>query len=141
MKYVQQTMAPDEVIIAVAHFPAVYDLISLFWLLSIIGIPVFLERVIRKSTTELAVTSKRFVFKRGFISRVTDEFTTNRIQHVKVKQSFWGRLFNYGRVQIKGADFGELNLPLIANPTRFRRALILSADNGAPELGVKFAPN
>ena len=139
MKYVQQTMAPDEVIIAVAHFPMIYDVISLLWLLSIVGIPVFLERVIRKSTTELAVTSKRFIFKRGFISRVTDEFTTNRIQHVKVKQSFFGRLFNYGRVQIKGSEFGQLNLPLIANPTRFRRALILSADDAKPDLDVKFA--
>ena len=139
MKYVHQTMAPDEVILAVAQFPLIYDLVSLFWLLTIVGTPIFLERVIRKSTTELAVTSKRFVFKRGFISRVTDEFTTNRIQHVKVKQSVLGRLFNYGSVQIKGAQFGSLDLPVIANPIRFRRALILSADDGNPDMEVKFS--
>ena len=133
MKYINQTMAPDEVVLAVCHFPWVYDAVTTFWLLTIIGIPIFLSRVIRKSTTELAVTSKRFVYKRGFVSRVTDEFTTNRIQHVKVKQTVVGRLFNYGRVYIKGADIGALHLPVISDPTGFRKALILSASDVALE--------
>lgn len=126
MKYVMQTLAPDEIILAVGVFPWTYDFVSILWLLTVLGLPVFIARHIRKRTTELAVTSKRFVYKRGFISRVTDEFTTNRIQHVKVTQSLLGRLLNYGTIHIEGSDIGAFGLPVIASPTRFRKALIMS---------------
>ncbi len=119
-------MTPDEVILAVGRFPRTYDLISLFWLATIIGFPIFVVRVIRKKSTELAVTSKRFVYKRGFISRVTDEFATNRIRHVKLTQGFLGRLFNYGRIHLEGSEIGAFGLPAIKKPTEFRRALIVS---------------
>jgi len=126
MRYVEETLAPDEVILAVGRFPRFYDIVSLFWLMTIFGIPIFVARVIKKTTTELAVTSKRFVYKRGFVSRVTDEFATNRIRHVKVRQGFLGRLFNYGQIHVEGSEIGHFGLPTIQRPTQFRRALIVS---------------
>lgn len=127
-------MAPDEVILAVGRFPRTYDLISWFWLATVIGFPIFVVRVVRKKSTELAVTSKRFVYKRGFISRVTDEFATNRIRHVKLTQGFLGRLFNYGRIHLEGSEIGAFGLPAIKKPTEFRRALIVSG-GATPEVG------
>lgn len=119
-------MAPDEVILAVGRFPLAYDLISYFWLVTVIGLPIFVARVVRKKSTELVVTSKRFVYKRGFVSRVTDEFATNRIRHVKLTQGVLGRLFNYGRIHMEGSEIGAFGLPAIKKPTEFRRALIVS---------------
>ena len=128
-----QTMAPDETILAVGRFPRAYDFISLLWLVSVIGVPVFVMRVLKKTTTELAVTSKRFVYKRGFVSRTTDEFATNRIRHVKVTQTLLGRIFDYGRIHIEGSDIGAFGLPAIAKPTLFRKALSMSG-SGATEM-------
>jgi hypothetical protein len=132
MRYVTETLAPDEVILAVGRFPRTYDLISFLWLLTIVGFPVFLARLARKRCTELAVTSKRFVYKRGLISRVTDEVATNRIRHVKVTQGILGRIFNYGKIYVEGAEIGVFGLPAIRKPTQFRKALIVSG-SGIPE--------
>ena len=126
LRYVKATRAPDEIILAVGRFPRAYDWVSFFWLFTIIGIPVFIMRTARKRCTELAVTSKRFVYKRGIISRVTDEVATNRIRHVKVTQGFMGRIFDYGQIYIEGAEIGGVGLPPIRKPTHFRRALIVS---------------
>ncbi len=132
MRYVEETMAPGEIILAVGRFPRTYDLISFLWLLTIIGFPVFLTRLARKRSTELAVTSKRFVYKRGLVSRVTDEVATNRIRHVKVTQGVLGRIFNYGNIYVEGAEIGVFGLPAIRKPTQFRKALIVSG-SGIPE--------
>ena len=131
MRYVTETLAPDEVVLAVGRFPRAYDLVSVFWLATIIGFPIFIARVIRKASTELVVTSKRFVYKRGLVSRVTDEFATNRIRHVKLTQGFFGRIFNYGRIHLEGSEIGAFGLPAIKRPTEFRRALIVSGGGTA----------
>ena len=131
MSYIAKTMAPDEVILATGNFPLVYDLVTLLWFISIVGIPICINRMINKYSTELAVTSKRFVYKRGVIARRTDEFTSNRIKHISVRQTVMGRILNYGRVSIKGTDI-DLHLPDISNPTKFRRALSLAAEDSIP---------
>lgn len=131
MRYTQNTLAPDEEILAVGRFHWTYTLTSLLWLLllgwALVGLYVFVVRTIRKNTTELVVTNYRFVYKRGLISRYTDELTTNRILHVTLVQGFWGRILGYGQVVIHSADIGKLGLPTIARPLAFRRALIESA--------------
>jgi len=132
MRYVNATMAPDETILAVGRFPRTYDVISVLWLLTLFGVPVFVARTIKKNTTELAVTSKRFVYKRGFVARRTEEFATNRIRHIQVTQSLLGRVFDYGRIHIEGSDIGAFGLPIIAKPILFRRALSISG-GGTPE--------
>jgi len=53
-------------------------------------------------TTEIAVTSKRIIYKRGFITRHTAEMNMDKVSSVDVDQSIWGRLFNFGSVQILG---------------------------------------
>jgi uncharacterized membrane protein YdbT with pleckstrin-like domain len=131
MSYVRSTLAPDEKLLVIGHFPWIYDAVSLIWLMSLVGLPVFLFRAAKKAATELAVTNKRFVYKRGFISRRTDEFTTNRIHHVRVTQSWLGRLLNYGNIHIEGDEIGRFGLPAIARPLAFRRALIMSGGGSA----------
>ena len=138
MRYTQSTLAPDEEILAVGRFHWTYTLTSLFWLIflgwALIGLYVFMHRTIRKNTTELVVTNHRFIYKRGLISRYTDELMTSRILHVTLVQGFWGRILGYGQVVIHSADIGKLKLPTIAKPLAFRRALIESGGGAtAPE--------
>lgn len=128
MLYVQRTLAHDEEILAVGRLHWSYSLGSLMWLIflgwAIIGLVIFFKRWVYEVTTEVAVTNKRFVYKRGFISRKTDEFSTARIEGVNLSQSFWGRIFNYGKLHIRGSGIGEVDLPAIARPLEFRRAMV-----------------
>lgn len=130
MRYTLSTLAPDEEILAIGRFHWTYTFVSFLWLIllgwALIGLYIFLRRTIKRNTTELAVTNHRFIYKRGLISRYTDELTTSRILHVTLVQGFWGRLLGYGQIIIHSADVGKFGLPTIAKPLVFRRALIES---------------
>lgn len=126
--YVERTLAADEEILATGRFHWTYTLISILWLVVlgwvIIGIVIFVRRMIEEITTEIAVTNKRFVYKTGLIYIKTDEFTTTRIEGVNLHQTILGRILGYGVLHIRGSGIGELNLPAIGKPLEFRRALI-----------------
>lgn len=128
MLYVERTLATDEEILAVGKFHWTYMAVSLLWLVllgwAIIGIVIFIRRLLYEITTEVAVTNRRFVFKRGFISRRTDEFSTQRIEGVNLTQGLWGRFLNFGRLHIRGSGIGEVDLPTIKKPLEFRRAMV-----------------
>jgi len=69
--------------------------------------------------TEVAVTNRRVIYKRGFVSRTTSEMHMDKIESVNVEQSILGRILNYGRVTIMGTgmgteSFGRINEPIAA---------------------------
>ena len=69
--------------------------------------------------TEIAVTNRRVIYKRGLISRRTAEMHMDKIETVEVNQSILGRILNYGRVTIMGTgmgveSFGEMDEPIAA---------------------------
>lgn len=132
MSYVSLTLAPREVILARGRFHWTYSFVSWAWLLLagwlLIGIAVFFSRQMRKWTTELVVTNRRFIYKRGFISRRTDEFNAARIHAITLEQSLLGRVLGYGTLNVRGVDIGDFGLPAIAKPIEFRKALIESLD-------------
>ncbi len=76
-------------------------------------------------TTEIAVTDKRIIFKRGFIRRHTAEMSIDKVTTVDVIQSIWGRIFDYGLVEIHAAGgVGAMeHLDLVANPIALRNAI------------------
>ena len=88
-----------------------------------IGFIVFLRLMIRKWTTEIGVTSHRFVKKTGFLSLHTNEIALPNIEGVRVHQGFWGRVWGYGRLRIEGTGVDAVDLPTIADPIGFRRAI------------------
>jgi hypothetical protein len=69
--------------------------------------------------TEIAVTNRRVIHKRGFISRTTDEMHMDKIASVKVDQSILGRILDYGKVTVLGTGggtepLGEIDEPIAA---------------------------
>jgi uncharacterized membrane protein YdbT with pleckstrin-like domain len=57
--------------------------------------------------TEMAVTNRRVIYKRGFISRMTAEMHMDKIVSVKIDQSILGRILDYGKVTIVGTGGGD----------------------------------
>jgi len=96
-------------------------ILSLFILL--LGILKFAQTMIVKITTEIAVTTSRMSYKRGLIARYVGEINVNRIEGVNVLQGVLGRIFGYGRVMVRGTGVGDILLPPIEQPIRFRKAI------------------
>ncbi len=88
-----------------------------------VGIVIFLQRMIRRWTTEIAVTSHRFVEKSGLISLRTNEIALANIEGVRLYQGFWGRVWGYGNLRIEGTGVDAVDIPPIADPIAFRRAI------------------
>ena len=74
----------------------------------------------RRWTTEIDVTDRRIVYKRGFIRRHTVEMNMDKVESVDVDQSIMGRLFNYGDVLIRGIGVGLEPLHGVDAPLEFR---------------------
>jgi uncharacterized membrane protein YdbT with pleckstrin-like domain len=71
-------------------------------------------------TTEIAVTDRRIIYKRGFIRRHTIEMHLDKVESVDVDQSILGRIFNYGDLLIRGVGIGIEPLKNIGSPIEFR---------------------
>ena len=89
----------------------------------ILGILKFVQMMIIKITTEIGVTDIRLVYKRGLIARAVGEINIDRIEGVNVLQGILGRIFGYGRVMVRGMGVGEVILPPISQPIRFKKAI------------------
>ena len=68
-------------------------------------------------TTEIAVTDRRVIYKRGFIQRHTVEMNVDKVESVDVDQSILGRIFNYGDITVRGTGatlepFRSIEAPL-----------------------------
>lgn len=89
----------------------------------ITGAVILLNHLIILWTTEIAVTTYRFVLKTGFISRNTQEVSLNKIEEIILHQSVWGRIFGYGKLTLRGTGVGKIDLPDIDNPLEVRRII------------------
>jgi uncharacterized membrane protein YdbT with pleckstrin-like domain len=77
-----------------------------------------------KWATELAITNRRIIYKRGFIARDTVEMNMGKVETVEVQQSLLGRLLNYGTLDVKGTGQSIEHLRTIARPVALRNAIL-----------------
>jgi uncharacterized membrane protein YdbT with pleckstrin-like domain len=82
-----------------------------------------IHAAIIRSTTELAVTDHRVIFKRGIISRYTIEMARSKVESVDVEQSIGGRIFNYGTILVRGTGGSLEPFPNIEDPLRLRSTI------------------
>ncbi|MBY0422817.1 MAG: PH domain-containing protein [Parvularculaceae bacterium] len=74
-------------------------------------------------TTEIVVTTFRLVFKTGWISRSTQEVSLNKIEEITLEQSVIARLFDFGKLVIRGTGVGVIELPNLDKPIRVRKVI------------------
>lgn len=83
-----------------------------------LGLLPWLERL----SSEFAITNKRIIIKTGLILRRTVELNLQQVESVKVDQSIFGRLLDYGTVTIVGSGGTREVFPHIRQPLMFKRA-------------------
>jgi hypothetical protein len=103
----------------------------------VFGLMKFASMMIIRFSTEIAVTSARIIYKRGLVARYVGEMSIDRIEGVSVYQSVMGRLFDFGNIIIRGLGVGEVILPPIRDPIKFRRAIEYARTIGEKNGGKK----
>jgi uncharacterized membrane protein YdbT with pleckstrin-like domain len=89
-------------------------------LLCVLGIVSALGALIRRATTELAVTDRRVIFKTGIFQRHTVEMNLSKVETVGVNQSILGRVLGFGTVIVRGTGGSFEPIPFIGEPLAFR---------------------
>ena len=87
-----------------------------------------MKALIVRWSTELAVTSKRIIFKEGLITRRTMEFNHSKIESLREEQGIMGRIFDYGSLVIEGTGGGKEYLKNIDAPLEFKKQAQYAAD-------------
>ena len=75
-----------------------------------------LKAFIKYISTEAAVTSKRVIFKTGFIRISTLEIRKEKIENIQVKQSILGRILGYGDLTFIGTGGSPVVFKIIQDP-------------------------
>ena len=88
-----------------------------------IGLVAILSAVIRRRTTELVLTDRRIITKRGLVSRDTVEMNLNKVESLHVDQTLLGRILGYGDVTVVGTGSSLEPLLGIAGPIELRKKL------------------
>lgn len=89
----------------------------------LVGLILVLAAAIRRATTELVLTDRRVIAKRGFISRDTVEMNLAKVESLHVRQGLLGRMLGYGDVTVVGTGSSLEPLRGIAGPLELRRKL------------------
>ena len=151
MSYIEKVLQPDERVIAfgrkhwIIYLPGILFImlgvviwsfgsmlypVDYLWdivggVIALFGFLALFRAWFEQWTTEIAVTNRRVVYKAGFISRNTTEMNMEKVESVSVDQNLWGRIFDYGTVQVRGTGAGIDHLNLIANPLLLRNAIVV----------------
>jgi len=90
-------------------------------ILAVIAAVSIISGIVRRDSTEMAVTNKRVVIKTGILSRRTFELLLSQTESIRVEESFMGKMFGYGTVTIRGTGGTPETFLKIAHPLEFRR--------------------
>jgi uncharacterized membrane protein YdbT with pleckstrin-like domain len=148
MGYVQDVLQPGEQVRRIssihwiAYWPGVAVLllaVVAYWLsetrllqgiwryaayaLAGIGVVLLIQQWLRWWVTEIAVTDRRVIYKKGLIRRHTNEMNMDKVESVQIDQSVLGRLLDYGDVTILGTGEGFETLRTVANPIELRNSI------------------
>lgn len=132
MSYIDDSLIPGEVVVHRARVSwwSQAGLVALGVILAVavVGLFFLLAAWIKVRSTELAITNKRVIAKFGFIKRDTVEINLGQVEALRVEQSFWGRMLNFGTILVSGTGGALEPIPNIADPLVFRRKFMEATD-------------
>jgi len=117
---------------------ALVILISLIWLMwlpnplvpfayFLLLLPLFslLRDVLVWSNRQYIVTNRRVIQIAGVINKDVTDSSLEKVNDVKLEQSFWGRLLNFGNIEILTAsELGVNRFSHLGRPINFKKAML-----------------
>lgn len=78
---------------------------------------------LRRNMIEMVCTNKRVVRRTGIVNVTTEELNRERIESVEMRQSIFGRIFNYGDILFSGTGTSKLVFKFINQPRMMKRII------------------
>ena len=123
MPYIEESLSEGEQIVRVFKQHWVTRIWLVIWILLIVTIPIAVYEWLRLRTIEHGVTNKRVIFKRGIVSRHTEEMKLGSIETVEIDQGVWGRLLGFGDVKVTGRGISDVVFRTIDDPMEVKRQI------------------
>lgn len=127
MTYIEKRLFDGEEIVYCGDFPGIHKFwawVALLFLgIIVIGIFIFIGMMVHFRTTEFCVTSRRIVLKKGFFTANMYELELDAIEGAHVRQTFFGRIFGYGTVEVRGRGESDIDFPTMSKPGAFVAAI------------------
>ncbi|MEO6315079.1 MAG: PH domain-containing protein [Chitinophagaceae bacterium] len=97
------------------------------WAVALLGIVVFIVRYLQWKSSVWVVTNLRVIDEAGLLSHYAKESPLDKINNVSYDQTLWGRLFNYGHVEIQtAAEIGATDYFNVAHPKKLKDTITLA---------------
>jgi uncharacterized membrane protein YdbT with pleckstrin-like domain len=112
------------------HFQRQQPVVALLLLAlaAIFGL-VYLWKDFVRRANDYVLTNHRLIQESGILSRRSIDSRLDKINNVEYRQTLWGRLLNYGDVEIDTAsDAGISVFRHISHPLQFRNAILAAAE-------------
>jgi uncharacterized membrane protein YdbT with pleckstrin-like domain len=147
MKYVRRVLQPGESIVHTAQIHPIIFLPAILWFVLaailfiaalgtagdlrtggealaifcvVLGAGSAFPALLRRVSTELAVTDRRVIYKAGILARHTLEMNRGKVESVDVDQSVLGRLIGFGTIIVRGTGGSLEPIRMISDPLTFR---------------------
>ena len=79
------------------------------------------DGIVRRVSTEVGVSNRRVLIKKGLFSERSIEVLLPKIESIGVRQSVLGRMLGYGSVIVRGTGGTFETFDKIRQPSEFRR--------------------
>lgn len=127
-------------ILAVSLFVAAnyYPIAILGWILVFVPLAGMVKDIMVWRNNAYLVTNRRVIQISGVLGKDVIDSSLEKVNDVKMSQSFFGRMFDYGDVEILTAsELGVNMFHQIANPVDFKTAMLNAKERmGFEELGM-----
>jgi uncharacterized membrane protein YdbT with pleckstrin-like domain len=95
-------------------------------LLALVLVCYFIYKIIQRNNNIWVVTDSRVIDEYGVFSNNTKESPLDKINNVSYGQSFWGKIFGYGDVQIQtAAEIGTTTYFAVEKPRKLKDTITL----------------
>jgi len=111
------------VLLPIAWFLASGSWQGFAWVPLALVLVVLLPAVVKRQSSDFAVTNKRVMMKSGVMTTRSVELLLNKIEAIAVDQSLLGRMFGYGNIVVTGSGGTREAFSQIQSPLEFRRAI------------------
>ena len=97
------------------------------WLLLFVLLPAasLIKDILKWVNHKYVITNHRIIQIFGVLSKNVTDSSLEKVNDVKMQQSLWGRIFNYGDIEILTAsEFGINRFTRISRPIAFKTAML-----------------
>jgi len=112
-------------VVAVSAATAFYPLAAVGFILVLVPLGGMLRDILIWYNREYIVTNRRVIQIAGVFSKDVVDSSLEKVNDVKMSQSFWGRTFDYGDIEILTAsELGVNVFNRIGDPVKFKTAML-----------------